>query len=85
MLNEAFISRCNAGKWGSVFTVSIMMVGCILLTLTGIGLSGRQMTIWYIIAQVYLAPIPALSMKPYNQILDATHLGNIHTSMIIFR
>ena len=32
-----------AGKWGSVFTVSIMMVGCILLTLTGIGLDGRQM------------------------------------------
>lgn len=29
-----------------------MMIGCILLTLTGIGLSGRQMTIWYIIAQV---------------------------------
>ena len=42
----------SAGKWGSVFTVTIMMVGCILLTLTGIGLSGRQMTIWYIIAQV---------------------------------
>jgi MFS family permease len=38
-------------KWGSVFTVSIMMVGCILLTLTGIGLSGRQMAIWYIVAQ----------------------------------
>lgn len=38
-------------KWGSVFTVSIMMLGCILLTLTGIGLSGRQMAIWYIISQ----------------------------------
>ena len=46
-----------AGKWGSVFTVTIMMVGCILLTLTGIGLSGRQMAIWYIIAQVPFPPL----------------------------
>ena len=29
-----------------------MMVGAILLTLAGVGLSGRQMAIWYIIAQV---------------------------------
>jgi hypothetical protein len=46
----------HAGKWGSVFTVSIMMLGCILLTLTGIGLSGRQMAIWYIISQVHTHP-----------------------------
>ena len=42
----------RAGKWGSVFTASVMFVGCILLTLTGIGLDGRQMAIWYIISQV---------------------------------
>ena len=53
-----------AGKWGSVFTVSIMMVGCILLTLTGIGLSGRQMAIWYIIAQVISQPQPLGTFWP---------------------
>ena len=52
MSAESFLNNQFAGKWGSVFTVTIMMVGCILLTLTGIGLDGHQMVIWYIIAQV---------------------------------
>ena len=41
----------SAGKWGSVCTVSIMMVGCILLTLTGLGTSDKGMVIMYIVSQ----------------------------------
>ena len=41
-----------AGKWGSVTTVSLMIVGAIFLTANGAGLDGRGFTIMYIVSQV---------------------------------
>jgi MFS family permease len=51
MITLGYLGDKIGRKWGSVFTVSIMMVGCILLATTGAGLSGRQMVIMYIVSQ----------------------------------
>lgn len=51
MITLGFIGDKIGRKWGSVTTVSLMLVGAIFLTANGAGLPGRGFTIMYIVSQ----------------------------------
>ncbi|KAK9795893.1 hypothetical protein WJX73_010315 [Symbiochloris irregularis] len=51
MIGLGFVGDRIGRKLGSVLTVSLMLLGAILLIFTGAGLDGHSFAVWYLVAQ----------------------------------